>query len=93
MISKLRSEVTGVKNDSWSKEKGLRTDGSPREHRRPRDSGGRRPQEVGRSQVTIQEGGSVRRNQKDEEVLGDRATLISIRQRGQEIHSGEPRQL
>ena len=28
MISKLRSEVTGVKNDSWSKEKGLRT-GAP----------------------------------------------------------------
>ena len=23
MITKLRSEVTGVKNDSWSKEKGL----------------------------------------------------------------------
>ena len=34
----------------------------------------------------------MRRNQKNEDVLGDRATLISIRQRGQEIHSGEPRQ-
>lgn len=28
MISKLRSEVAGVKNDSWSKEKGLGT-GAP----------------------------------------------------------------
>lgn len=54
-----------MKNDSWSKEKGAADlMGAPGNNRRPRDSGGRRPQEVGRSQVTIQEGGSVRETKR-----------------------------
>ena len=65
-------------------------DGSPREHQELGDSGGRRG---GKKPGDHSRRGSMRRNQKNREVPGDRATLISIRQRGQEIHSGEPRQL
>ena len=52
VISKLRSEVTGVKNDSWSREKGLGT-GAPGNTKswETAEAG-----EVGRSQVTIQGG-------------------------------------
>ena len=91
MITKLRSEVTGVKNDSWSKEKGLGM-GAPgntdnwETSEEEEQGGGKKPGGHSRR-------GSMRRNQKNEDVLGDRATLISIRQRGQEIHSGELRQL
>ena len=63
--------IHGARRRGWGREpQGTLTTG--RQRRKKSKGGGKKPGSHSRR-------GSMRRNQKNEDVLGDRATLISIR--------------